>query len=277
MGNLVMRSCAVALGVLGLVGCGAAEGGENAENVGAAEQALDSQTYTAPPGYPNVGVSYDQVSTLLNSYGDWDNGTSVNPRKFQSYGSGGGFPYFFGMNCDLNTWPYRDFLRGISVRGDTYGHTAKCTRSTLNFNYFAHVQNATREVKYLSRVNGSGTPINDTLGSEVSWNWDSGFVNKAECRAHYVATAIAQIETGEVDAIVCNKVDDGFLFNVASTACSALQVGNVTDNCTGNNCSGGNDWAPGFVKTSCGNNQFIKGVSKRTDGKIKALYCCNFP
>jgi len=282
MKNVVVGGGALVLGVLGLVGCGAADSQGGEENVAAVEQALDNQQFVQPAGYPNVGVSYDAVSTLLNSYGDWDKFGIISPRSFLSYGAAGQGAGFYGMNCDLNTFPYRDFLKGISTRGDAYGHTAKCGRNTLNTNFFAHVQgaSASREVKYLSKVAvaGSTTNIDDKLGSELSFNWDTTASNKAECRAHYVATAIAQIETGEVDAIVCNKVDDGFIVNVSSSAmCNALPFDSVNNHCVGNNCSGGNDWAVGFVKNTCGTNQYVKGVSKRKlDGKIKTLLCCNF-
>src|SRR3954469_22814310 len=43
---------------------------------------------------------------------------------------------------------FRDFIKGISVRNNAYGHAAKCDRTTRNTNFFLHVQNATREVKY---------------------------------------------------------------------------------------------------------------------------------
>lgn len=282
MSTLLNGRSWLVVGVFALAGCGGVSPEEGSENVGVAEQALSNQVYVQPAGYPNAGVSFDGVSTLLNSYGDWDRDGTFTPRSFLSYGAGGQGASFFGMNCDLNTFPYRDFLKGISTRGSTYGHTAKCGRNTRDTNYFTHVQGAaaSREVKFLSKVAfaGSTTNIDDKLGSELSFNWDTTANNKAECRAHYVATAIAQLETGEVDGIVCNKVDDGFIVNVSSSGmCNALPFDDVNNHCVGNNCSGGNDWAVGFVKNTCGANQYVKGISKRkVDGKIKTLLCCNF-
>jgi hypothetical protein len=284
MENLSLRSCAFALGVLGLVACGAADAGGNAENVSVADQALDNVVGTQPVGYPNVGVSYDGVSTLLNSYGDWDHYTSISPRWFKSatWASATQSPVTTGMNCDLNTWPFRDFIKGISVRNAVYGHSAKCDRTTRNTNFFSHVQNATREVKYLSRVafQGSHTNIDDRLGTELSWDWDVGFT-KAECRAHYVATGLAQIETGEVDAIVCNKVDDVAISNIsAQSQCNKLVFDGTSHCIPGENCSTANAWAEaGVVANTCGKNQYLKGISKVPDssGHIHAMYCCNFP
>jgi hypothetical protein len=98
-------------------------------------------------------------------------------------------------------------------------------------------------------------------------------------RAHYVAVGIVQIETGEVDAIRCQKVLDGHISNVSLARCptaDVLQVNSVTNNCPGGNCTGGNDWESGLAKTTCKNTQYIKGISKRSDGKIKSIMCCNF-
>ncbi len=281
MGSLIVRSCVLMLGVVGLVACGTANSGEDAENVGTAQQALDNATFSAPPGYPNVGLSYRAVSTLPNPYSpDWNHFGVISPRWFLSYGASGQGAGYYGMNCDINTWPYRDFLRGVSVTTSVYGDAGKCARTTRDTNYFSHVRNDTREVKYLSRVAtaGSHVNINDRAGSEVSWTWDGGAntSNRAECRAHYAATAISMIETGEIDAIVCNQVDSGFIVNVSQSMCTTLPFDGV-NHCIGNNCSGGNDWAVGSVKNTCGNNQYVKAISKRkVDGKLSALLCCNF-
>lgn len=280
MGNLRIQSCAFVFGVLGLVACGAADAGGNAEDVSVANQALDNIGGTQPAGYPNVGVSYDGVSTLLNAYSpDWDHFTSISPRLFKSatWATATQSPITTGMNCDLTTWPFRDFIKGISVRNNAYGHAAKCDRTTRNTNFFLHVQNATREVKYLSRTTNGTSNIDDRLGTELSWDWDQGFT-KAECRAHYVATGLAQIETGEVDAIVCNKVDDVAISNISSQSqCNKLVFDGASHCIPGeNNC---NAWAAGAVANTCGRNQYLKGISKVPDstGRIHAMYCCNFP
>jgi len=278
MRKLDFRSCVFVLGVIGLAGCGSVNSGDSEANVGAAEQPLDNVTGSSP-GYPSVGVSYDQVTTSLNNtYGDWDHFGIISPRWFQSYGSAGSGAGFYGMNCDYNSWPYRDFLRGISVRGDSYGHSAYCVRKANGLNFF-HVSGAAGdgETKYLSRVAfaGSTTNIDDRSGSDVYWDWDWGNV-KAECRWHYAAIGVVQIETGEVDAIRCQKVQDGFISSVSQGTCEVLPVDMFNNHCPGNNCSGTNDWAVNYLKNTCRDNQYIKGISKRTDGKIKSILCCPF-
>jgi hypothetical protein len=186
------------------------------------------------------------------------------------------------MNCDYSDFAKRDFLRGISVRGDNYGHSGYCVRKSGGLNFF-HVRSAAGdgETKFLSRVAfaGSHTNIDDRLGSDVSWNWDPGAYAKAECQYHYAAIGIVQIETGEVDALRCQKVDDGWINNVSQARCPAgdvLQVDSVNDKCPGNNCSGNSDWQVGYVKNTCRDNQYIKGISKRSDGKLKSILCCAF-
>jgi hypothetical protein len=241
-----------------------------------------------PSGYPDVGVPYDGVSTLLNSYPDWDHFTSISPRLFHSYGSGGGAPGFYGMNCDLNNWPYRDFIKGSPCVVPSMGMRRSVRVPTRDTNFFLHVQNATREVKYLSRSSG-GHNIDDRAGSELTFDWDMGHT-KAECRAHYVATGLAQIETGEVDAIICNKVDDVAISNISSrNQCTPLpfdlRIGKCVgpdgsaQNQNGTTCSADNAWAPGVVANTCGKNQYLKGISKASDtsGHLNAMLCCNFP
>jgi hypothetical protein len=164
------------------------------------------------------------------------------------------------------------YIVGISARTDAArAHSAKCATTP-------HQVGAPTSRHYLSRANSLLQPISDPTSTEVSGNWLHAGEVRAECLHHEVVTGIAQLESGEIDAISCNytQVPTGVSTgpNVPVT-CQRLDF-NFQNHCT-QGCSGGSDWAFGYYKNTCGTNQYIKAVAKKTsDGTIAAILCCNF-
>ncbi|MEO6601729.1 MAG: hypothetical protein ABIQ16_17765, partial [Polyangiaceae bacterium] len=87
MRMVLERGCAFVIMALGAVGCGG-DVNQASDEVGVVGQALDFVTTVPPPGYPNVGISYDGVSTLLHRSGNWDDRPGViSPRVLLSNAS----------------------------------------------------------------------------------------------------------------------------------------------------------------------------------------------
>jgi hypothetical protein len=119
--------------------------------------------------------------------------------------------------------------------------------------------------------------VNDPTTSQVGgWDWDPGNI-KAECGFHEIVTGVAQSESNEIDAIQCNSAAVGT--GALQSHCNVLKFDNQ-NHCSGN-CTGGQDWAVGFQKNTCGSWQYVKGVSKKgnlqtSNGEISAILCCNW-
>ena len=248
---------------IGTIGCGE----EPAEPSAATTitEALNSNQ-GCPAGYPGTALQFDQFSSRCSGTADWDHTGIISPRVFSTNDDS----FYYAAECDTSASHH--YIVGISARTDAArAHSAKCATTP-------HQVGAPTSRHYLSRANSLLQPISDPTSTEVSGNWLHAGEVRAECLHHEVVTGIAQLESGEIDAISCNytQVPTGVSTgpNVPVT-CQRLDF-NFQNHCT-QGCSGGSDWAFGYYKNTCGTNQYIKAVAKKlSDGTIAAILCCNF-
>ena len=90
-------------------------------------------------------------------------------------------------------------------------------------------------------------------------DWASGFY-KGECYQNEYVAGVAQATNGEVSALLCCNG------NVTHGSCSASAIGSFTPHY---------DWAFGYYKATCGDGQYVAGVSaSETTGMANNVLCC---
>jgi hypothetical protein len=253
--------------VMGMIGCGAEPDATPA--VTETTAALNNNQ-GCPGGYPGTALQFDQFSSRCSGTADWDHTGIISPRVFATNDD----TFYYAAECSLASGNHH-YIVGVSARTDaSRARSAKCATALHNVG-------TPSSVHYLSRANSQGQPINDpTFNQTGGWTWWNPTTEvKAECLFHELATGIAQLESGEIDAISCNTTTlpgPGISTGPSQSTCQRLPYDRRGNHCN-QSCSGGSDWAFGYYKNMCGTNQYLKGVSKlKATGEISALLCCNF-
>jgi hypothetical protein len=257
-----------ALIATGMVGCG--EEPQEPSSATTITSALNDD-HGCPSGYPFsvTALPFDQFTSRCSTSGDWDHTGIISPRVFATNDTS----WYFGAECGLASNNHH-YVVGVSARTDaSRAHSVKCATNLHN------VGTPTSR-HYLSRANSQLQPINDPTSNQTGgwvW-WNSSTEVKAECLFHEIVTGVAQLESGEIDAISCNLTSGatGVTTGPSQSSCQRLSFDQQGDHCN-QSCNGGSDWAFGYFKNTCGTNQYLKGISKKkSTGEIAALLCCNF-
>lgn len=250
----------------GMIGCGSepSTGQTASETTGAL-----NNNQGCPAGYPNTALQFDQFSSRCSGTTDWDHTGIISPRVFATSDDS----YYYAAECNTNPQSHH-YVVGISARTDaSRAHSAKCSTNLHNVG-------TPSSVHYLSRANSQLQPINDPTSNQTGgWTWWNPTTEvKAECLFHELVTGVAQLESGEIDAISCNSTSNplGISTGPSRSTCQRLPYDFSGNHCN-QSCSGSSDWAFGYYKNMCGSSQYIKGVSKlKSTGEISAILCCNF-
>ncbi|HVZ37068.1 MAG TPA: hypothetical protein VG963_31800, partial [Polyangiaceae bacterium] len=90
---------------------------------------------------------------------------------------------------------------------------------------------------------------------------------KAECAVDEAVVGISQSPSLNMSKISCAPLAGAHI-----TRCAALPFSSTSDKRL-DTTSG--DWAPGYSKNECSQDQVIKGVSTKSTHEIHAILCCN--
>jgi len=122
-------------------------------------------------------------------------------------------------------------------------------------------------------LNGNMNPTNtltigssDTRADTSTGDWDSGYV-KVECAYNETMSGISQGSTGVLMNARCDST--GFY----ASSCHTVQFPSGGDNRYSSN---GGDWDVTYQKNQCGNTEYVKGISKYSNGLIKSMLCCSY-
>ena len=123
-------------------------------------------------------------------------------------------------------------------------------------------------------------PNNVTVGllggdsrRSVTWgDWDVGYT-KAECREDEIVGGVSQnVGDGRLVALSCENTGIDRTYGPGYAAsCVARNVGTTASYYEHT------DWAYGYYKTECADNEVIKGISRNSTGAVHRVLCCQYP
>lgn len=123
-------------------------------------------------------------------------------------------------------------------------------------------------------TNGNMNPTNtlsigssDTRADTSTGDWDSGYV-KVECAYNETMSGLSQDSNGVLKNARCDST--GFY----ASSCHTVQF--LTNGGDNRSSNGGNDWDSTYQKNQCGSSEYVKGVSKFSNGLIKSILCCSY-
>jgi hypothetical protein len=99
-------------------------------------------------------------------------------------------------------------------------------------------------------------------------DWDYGYY-KAECPSGSAVSAVAQTTDLKLTKILCREMNERSAYS-----CSTVAIPPGGGN---NGSTSQGDWAYGYYKLTCGEGNYVKGVSRSVStGELHAIFCCSY-